>query len=46
LERERTKKAKRDQELNGMDAKQQKKFLEKEREKEIRKSQKRSMTRA
>jgi hypothetical protein len=46
LERERARKAKRDQELNGMDAKQQKKYLEKEREKEMRKSQKRSTARA
>lgn len=45
-EREKAKKAKRDADLKGLDAKAQKKYLEKEREKEMRKSQKRSTTRA
>ncbi|KAA8572060.1 hypothetical protein EYC84_001985 [Monilinia fructicola] len=40
LEREKAKKLKRDLELKGLDAKAQKKYLEKEREKEIRKAQK------
>lgn len=46
LEREKAKKAKRDQELNALDAKAQKKYLEKEREREMRKMTKRSTTRA
>ena len=45
LEREKTKKAKRDAELAGLDAKAQKKYLEKEREKEQRKAQKKQTTR-
>ncbi|KHN99466.1 DUF1682 domain protein [Metarhizium album ARSEF 1941] len=40
LEREKTKKARRDAELKGLDAKAQKKYLEKEKEKELRRSQK------
>ena len=40
LDREKAKKLKRDLALKGLDAKQQKKFLEKEKEKEMRKSQK------
>lgn len=39
-EREKAKRAKRDQELAGLDAKQQKKYLDKEREKEQRKAAK------
>lgn len=39
-EKEKAKKAKRDAELKGLDAKAQKKYLEKEKEKELRKSQK------
>ncbi|KAH6888656.1 hypothetical protein B0T10DRAFT_488646 [Thelonectria olida] len=46
VEREKAKKAKRDADLKGLDAKAQKKYLEKERDKEMRKSQKRSTTRA
>jgi hypothetical protein len=45
-EREKARKAKRDAELKGLDAKAQKKYLEKEREKELRKSQKKMTTRA
>ncbi|OTB02259.1 hypothetical protein M426DRAFT_322837 [Hypoxylon sp. CI-4A] len=45
-ERDRAKKAKRDAELNGLDAKAQKKFLEREREKELRKSSKKQTVRA
>lgn len=45
LEREKAKKAKRDAELAGLDAKAQKKYLEKEREKELRKSQKKQTMR-
>ncbi|KAI5465697.1 hypothetical protein BGZ63DRAFT_374275 [Mariannaea sp. PMI_226] len=45
-EREKAKKNKRDAELKGLDAKAQKKYLEKEKEKELRKSQKRSTMRA
>lgn len=45
LEKEKLKKAKRDSELNALDAKAQKKYLEKEREKELRKMTKRSTTR-
>jgi hypothetical protein len=39
-EREKAKKAKRDEQLKAMDAKTQKKFLDREREKEMKKSQK------
>lgn len=39
-EKEKAKKAKRDTELKGLDAKAQKKYLEKEKEKELRRSQK------
>ena len=46
VEKEKAKKAKRDAELKALDAKAQKKYLEKEREKELRKSQKRQTTRA
>ncbi|KXX79529.1 Coiled-coil domain-containing protein 47 [Madurella mycetomatis] len=46
LERERAKKAKRDQELNALDAKGQKKYLEKEKEKEMRKNVKKQTSRA
>jgi hypothetical protein len=46
LEKEKLKKAKRDAELNALDAKAQKRYLEKEREKEMRKMTKRSTTRA
>ncbi|RFU79058.1 hypothetical protein TARUN_3187 [Trichoderma arundinaceum] len=41
IEKEKAKKAKRDADLKGLDAKAQKKYLEKEKEKELRKSQKR-----
>lgn len=44
VEREKSKKQKRDMELKGLDAKAQKKYLEKEREKELRKSQKKMTT--
>ncbi|EGY15102.1 uncharacterized protein VDAG_06592 [Verticillium dahliae VdLs.17] len=44
-ERERVKKVKRDQELAGLDAKQQKRYLEKEREKETRKAAKKQTMR-
>lgn len=40
IEKERLKKAKRDAELKGLDAKAQKKYLEKEKDRELRKSQK------
>jgi hypothetical protein len=46
IEREKTKKMKRDMELKGLDAKAQKKYLEKEKEKEMRKLQKRQTQRA
>jgi hypothetical protein len=46
LEREKAKKLKRELELKGLDAKQQKKYLEKEREKEQRKASKKMTTRA
>ena len=46
LDREKAKKAKRDAELKGLDAKAQKKYLEKEKEKEMRKSQKKQVQRA
>ncbi|KAM5351454.1 hypothetical protein ACJ41O_004177 [Fusarium nematophilum] len=45
LEKEKARKAKRDAELKGLDAKAQKKYLEKERDKELRKSQKRQTMR-
>ena len=45
LEREKAKKAKRDLELGALDAKAQKKYLDKEREKELRKMQKKGATR-
>ncbi|KAI1409537.1 DUF1682-domain-containing protein [Hypoxylon sp. FL1857] len=45
-ERDRARKAKRDAELNALDAKAQKKYLEKEREKGLRKSAKRQTVRA
>lgn len=45
LEREKAKKLKRDLALKGLDAKAQKKFLEKEREKEMRKGAKKQTTR-
>ncbi|QBZ59552.1 hypothetical protein PoMZ_04513 [Pyricularia oryzae] len=45
-EREKARKAKRDAELNALDAKAQKKYLEKEREKQLRKSNKRMTQRA
>lgn len=45
-ERERARKARRDQELKALDAKAQKKYLEKEREKEMRRSIKKQITRA
>ncbi|KAM0299607.1 hypothetical protein HYE67_007536 [Fusarium culmorum] len=46
LEKEKARKAKRDAELKGLDAKAQKRYLEKEREKEMRKNQKRQTQRA
>lgn len=46
LEREKAKKAKRDAELAALDAKAQKKYLEKEQTKEMRKAQKKQVTRA
>ncbi|KAL2693936.1 hypothetical protein Neosp_000504 [[Neocosmospora] mangrovei] len=45
LEKEKARKAKRDADLKGLDAKAQKKYLDKEREKEMRKSQKRQTMR-
>lgn len=45
-ERDKAKKVKRDLELKGLDAKAQKKYLEKEREKEMRKATKKQTTRA
>ncbi|KAH7023565.1 hypothetical protein EDB80DRAFT_697940 [Ilyonectria destructans] len=45
VEKEKARKAKRDAELKGLDAKAQKKYLDKEREKEMRKSQKKSTMR-
>ncbi len=45
-EREKAKRAKRDQELNALDAKAQKKYLEKEREKEMKRGMKKQTTRA
>jgi Skp family chaperone for outer membrane proteins len=46
LERERAKKLKRDQELNALDAKGQRKYLEKEKEKEMRRNVKKQTARA
>lgn len=46
VEKEKSKKLKRDLELKGLDAKAQKKYLEKEKEKEMRKAQKRQTMRA
>jgi Protein of unknown function (DUF1682) len=46
LERDKAKKAKRDAELNALDAKGQKKYLEKERERELRKGMKARAVRA
>jgi hypothetical protein len=46
LEREKAKKVKRDLALKGLDAKQQKKFLEKEKEREMKKNQKKQTTKA
>lgn len=45
MEREKAKKLKRDLELKSLDAKGQKKYLEKEKEKEMRKSQKKMTSR-
>jgi hypothetical protein len=45
LEILKSKKAKRDEQLKNMDAKAQKKFLEREREKELKKAQKKSTIR-
>jgi hypothetical protein len=45
LEREKAKKQKRDLELSALDAKGQKKYLEKEKEKEMRKNQKKMTSR-
>ncbi|KAF4986569.1 hypothetical protein FDECE_15885 [Fusarium decemcellulare] len=45
VEKEKARKAKRDAELKGLDAKAQKKYLEKEKDKELRKSQKRQTMR-
>ncbi|POR34087.1 Endoplasmic reticulum membrane protein C2G5.01 [Tolypocladium paradoxum] len=45
-EKEKARKAKRDAELKGLDAKAQKKYLEKEKERELRKSQKKITQRA
>ena len=45
LERDKIKKAKRDAELAGLDAKAQKKYLEKERDKELRKANKKQTVR-
>jgi hypothetical protein len=45
LEREKAKKLKRDLELKALDAKGQKKYLEKEKEKEMRKNQKKMTSR-
>jgi hypothetical protein len=45
LERDKAKKAKRDAELNALDAKAQKKYLEKERDREMRKSMKKQTMR-
>ncbi|KAI1828373.1 hypothetical protein F4861DRAFT_489831 [Xylaria intraflava] len=46
LERDKARKAKRDAELNALDAKAQKRYLEKEKEKELRKAQKKQTMRA
>jgi hypothetical protein len=45
LERDKAKKTKRDMELKGLDAKAQRKYLEKEKEKELRKMTKKQTTR-
>ena len=45
LEREKSKKLKRDLELKGLDAKAQKKYLEKEKEREMKKMQKKQVQR-
>ncbi|KAI0127758.1 hypothetical protein BJ170DRAFT_683589 [Xylariales sp. AK1849] len=45
LERDKVRKAKRDAELNALDAKAQKKYLDKEKEKQMRKASKKSTTR-
>jgi hypothetical protein len=45
LEREKARKAKRDAELNALDAKAQKKYLDKEKEKQMRKANKRQTVR-
>ncbi|KAK7416424.1 hypothetical protein QQX98_005241 [Neonectria punicea] len=45
VEKEKARKAKREADLKGLDAKAQKKYLDKEREKELRKSQKKSTMR-
>lgn len=45
LEKEKSKKLKREADLKGLDAKAQKKYLEKEKEKELRRSQKKMTTR-
>lgn len=45
LERDRVRKAKRDADLNAMDAKTQKRFLEKEKEKQMRKASKKQTMR-
>ncbi|KAI1437667.1 DUF1682 domain protein [Xylaria sp. CBS 124048] len=45
LERDKARKAKRDAELNALDAKAQKRYLEKEKEKELRKAQKKQTMR-
>lgn len=46
MEREKAKKLKRDLELKALDAKGQKKYLEKEKDREMKKSQKRMTARA
>lgn len=46
IEKEKARKAKRDAELNALDAKGQKKYLEKERERELKKGTKKMTTRA
>lgn len=46
MERDKAKKAKRDAELNALDAKSQKKYLDKEKEKQIRKANKKQTVRA
>jgi hypothetical protein len=46
IERDRAKKAKRDAELNALDAKAQKKYLEKERERDFKKGQRKATMRS